>query len=226
MVMDKLLVNDWREKLYGELAQPYMKQLIKLLESKYEKETIYPARDSIFNSLRNTSYEDVKVVLLGQDPYHGAGQANGLSFSVQKGVKLPPSLRNIYQELVSDIGCNTPQHGSLEAWAGQGVLLLNTVLTVEAGKPGSHRGIGWEKFTDRIIRLLNDREKPIVFVLWGRHAQEKASYINGDKHCVITSPHPSPFAARKGFFGSRPFSKANAFLTANAISPVNWSIPE
>lgn len=224
--MKELLDEDWRWRLEDQLSLPYMMELTSILESKYAAGNVYPERADMFNALRYTSYEDAKVVLLGQDPYHGKGQAHGLSFSVQKGVKLPPSLRNIYKELEADIGCSAPQHGTLESWASQGVLLLNTVLTVEDGKPASHQGIGWERFTDRIIALLNERDRPLVFFLWGKHAQEKAGGIDGEKHHIITSPHPSPFAARKGFFGSKPFSRANEFLMKLGVPPIDWKIPE
>lgn len=218
--------NDWEPILEAERSEAYLIDLLAKIEAEYETKRIYPSREDLLNALYFTPYGEVKAVILGQDPYHGEGQANGLSFSVQKGVKLPPSLRNIYQELVSDIGCEAPKHGSLEGWAKQGVLLLNTVMTVEEGKPASHQGMGWEAFTDRIIGLLNERERPVVFILWGKHAQAKASLIDGDKHCVISSPHPSPFAARKGFFGSRPFSRTNEFLMANGMEPIDWNIPE
>ncbi|WP_138751830.1 uracil-DNA glycosylase [Paenibacillus sinopodophylli] len=215
----------WSQQLNNELDAPYMRELLGKLDGLYESTTIYPDKSDIFNALDYTSYEQTKVVILGQDPYHGPQQAHGLSFSVQPGMKVPPSLKNIYKELESDIGVPAPDHGSLEAWARQGVLLLNTVLTVEAGKPNTHQGMGWELFTDAIIAALNKREHPVVFMLWGKNAEAKASAIHTDKHLIISSPHPSPFAARKGFFGSRPFSRANAFLTQVGSKPVNWSIP-
>lgn len=222
----KLPDNDWGKLLQEELEQPYMQELLREVTLKYNNTRVYPPQEDLFNALRYTSYEDTKVVILGQDPYHGEGQAHGLSFSVQKGVKLPPSLRNIYKELAEDIGCEPPLHGCLEAWTRQGVLLQNTVLTVEEGKPASHQKLGWERFTDRIIALLNERSKPVVFVLWGNHAGAKASGIDGNRHHIISSVHPSPLAARKGFFGSKPFSKANEFLIAQGIEPVDWRIPE
>ncbi|MBH5316863.1 uracil-DNA glycosylase [Paenibacillus sp. GSMTC-2017] len=224
--MDNIFQNDWREKLEEELAQPYIQELFEQIEQRYTTSVVYPERHDVFNALNITSFENTKVVILGQDPYHGAGQGHGLSFSVQKGIKQPPSLKNIFKELVDDIDCALPVHGSLESWAGQGVLLLNTVLTVEEGKPNSHQGLGWERFTDRIIELLNEHENPIVFILWGKHAQTKASFISSNKHKIITSPHPSPFAARKGFFGSKPFSQANDFLISNGLTPINWSISD
>lgn len=219
------LNNDWGELLREELEAPYMCQLIELLESKYETMTVYPQRDHIFNALHYTSYEDTKVVILGQDPYHGPGQAHGLSFSVQPGVPIPPSLRNIYKELESDIGCSIAQHGCLESWARQGVLLLNAVLTVEEGNPNSHQKLGWERFTDAVINRLNERERPVVFLLWGKHAEAKASRIDANKHGVIASAHPSPLAARRGFFGSRPFSRANELLKQMGQAPIDWTIP-
>lgn len=222
----KLPDNDWGELLKEELEQEYMQELLREVALKYIDAKVYPTQEDMFNALKFTSFENTKVVILGQDPYHGEGQAHGLSFSVQKGVKLPPSLRNIYKELVEDIGCEMPQHGYLESWARQGVLLLNTVLTVEEGNPASHQGKGWERFTDRIIGLLNERSKPVVFLLWGNHARTKATGIDGNRHLILSSPHPSPLAARKGFFGSRPFSKTNDFLTAQGMELIDWRIWE
>lgn len=219
------LSNGWPQRLNGELGEPYMRELFDKLDALYESTTVYPEKSAIFNALHYTSYEQTKVVILGQDPYHGPQQAHGLSFSVQPGMKVPPSLKNIYKELESDLGVQAPDHGNLEAWTREGVLLLNTVLTVEAGKPNTHQGMGWEKFTDAIIDALNEREKPVVFMLWGKNAEAKASAINTEKHLIISSPHPSPFAARKGFFGSRPFSRANAFLESIGSGPIAWSIP-
>ncbi|WP_028611186.1 uracil-DNA glycosylase [Paenibacillus harenae] len=223
--MNIRLHNDWSERLGSELSAPYMKKLLAFIEKKYAAAAVYPSQEHIFNALHYTSYEQTKVVILGQDPYHGPGQAQGLSFSVQPGVKVPPSLQNIYKELEADIGCRVPDHGCLESWAAQGVLLLNTVLTVEEGNPNSHKGIGWERFTDAVIDALNKRKEPVVFILWGKHAQLKAVQIDGDKHHIIVSPHPSPFAARKGFFGSRPFSRTNAFLESTGRTPIDWAIP-
>jgi len=185
--------------------------------------TVYPSNDNIFRALELTPIEDVKVVILGQDPYHGEGQAHGLSFSVQKGVKIPPSLRNIYKELNADIGMDIPDHGFLEGWAKQGVLLLNTTLTVEAGQAASHQGQGWEDFTDRIIEQINAQDRLVVFMLWGSHAQKKIDMINGQKHMVLTAPHPSPLSAHRGFLGCKHFSKANAFLKAHGQNEINWS---
>lgn len=218
--------NDWEQVLEAELNEPYYKQLNAFLTDVYETKTVYPDRSHIFNALQYTPYEQTKVVILGQDPYHGPKQAHGLSFSVQPGVKIPPSLKNIYKELQEDIGCPIPEHGSLLSWAKQGVLLLNTVLTVEEGTPNSHQGLGWERFTDRIIAALNERDKPVVFILWGKHAQQKTGMIRADKHYIIESPHPSPFAARKGFFGSRPFSRTNEYLRLIGSPEIDWCVPE
>lgn len=185
--------------------------------------TVYPSNDNIFSALELTPIEDVKVVILGQDPYHGEGQAHGLSFSVQKGVKIPPSLRNIYKELNADTGMDIPSHGFLEGWAKQGVLLLNTCLSVEAGQAASHQGKGWEEFTDQVIEQVNALDKPVVFMLWGAHAQKKASMIDGDKHLVLTAPHPSPLSAHRGFLGCKHFSKANNFLQESGRGAIEWS---
>lgn len=222
--MKQLLHDGWWKWLKPEFEKPYYQRLREFLKSEYETETIYPDMEDLFNALQFTSYEDVKVVILGQDPYHGPNQAHGLSFSVQEGVKLPPSLRNIFLELKDDLGYDPPAHGSLEKWAKQGVLLLNTVLTVRQGQAASHKGQGWETFTDRIIELLNERELPVVFILWGKHAAEKKSLIDTDKHIVIQSPHPSPFSARKGFFGSKPFSRANKALKEMGRNDIDWEI--
>jgi len=219
------LSNDWAELLQEELEAPYMRLLMEQLELKYNTATVYPPREHIFNAFHYTSYNDTKVVILGQDPYHGPGQAHGLSFSVLPGVALPPSLRNIYKELESDLGCPIAGHGCLESWARQGVLLLNTVLTVEEGNPNSHQKLGWETFTDAVIRRLNERERPIVFLLWGKHAEAKAAQIDGEKHRIIASAHPSPLAARRGFFGSKPFSRANEQLAEMGEQPVDWALP-
>ena len=190
----------------------------------YDKKTIFPAKENVFNALKLTDYKDVKVVIVGQDPYHGVGEAHGLSFSVQKGIKIPPSLQNIYKELESDLGIKPKSHGELTGWAKQGVLLLNAVLTVEKDKASSHKGLGWELLTDYIIKLLNTREDPIVFILWGNFAKEKQKYITNKNHLVIMSAHPSPFSAYSGFFGSRPFSKTNDFLIKHNKKPIDWSL--
>ncbi|PLR67797.1 uracil-DNA glycosylase [Bacillus sp. UMB0893] len=222
--MKQLLHDGWWKWLKPEFEKTYYQRLRDFLETEYETQTIYPAANDLFNALQFTSYEDVKVVILGQDPYHGPNQAHGLSFSVQVGIKQPPSLRNIFLELQQDLGYDPPNHGSLEKWAKQGVLLLNTVLTVRNGQAASHKGQGWEKFTDRVIELLSEREKPVVFILWGKHAGEKKALINTAKHIVIESPHPSPFSARKGFFGSKPFSKANRALKEMGQDEIDWKI--
>ncbi len=216
--------NDWRNKLQDELEKPYLQKLWTLIEQYYEEKKIYPPKEDIFNALHFTPYSKVKVLILGQDPYHGEGQSHGLCFSVRRGVKQPPSLKNIFKELEADLGYRAPAHGELEAWAKQGVLLLNTVMTVEDGQAASHQKLGWEIFTDRIISLLNERETPIVFVLWGRHAQAKKAAIDTSRHFIIESAHPSPLSARTGFFGSKPFSRANEFLVQQGIEPIDWEI--
>ena len=208
-----------------EFSKDYYKQLHQFIEQEYQTKTIFPPKQEIFRALNLCPFEDVKVVILGQDPYHGYGQANGLSFSVRKGVAVPPSLINIYQELHNDLGCAIPSHGDLTSWAKQGVLLLNNVLTVQQGRANSHSGKGWETFTLNIVKALNAREKPLVFILWGKNAKEKQQYINTNKHLVLTSSHPSPYSADYGFFGSKPFSKANTFLTQQQMQPINWEIP-
>ncbi|RXZ77074.1 uracil-DNA glycosylase [Paenibacillaceae bacterium] len=222
--MAAIFQNDWAELLQSELEQPYYRKLRTHIAEEYRNQTIFPNMHDIFNALHYTSFADTSVVILGQDPYHGPNQAHGLSFSVQPGVRVPPSLKNIYKELQEDLGCSIPNHGYLIDWAKQGVLLLNAVLTVQASKANSHHGLGWEQFTDRIIHALNERDTPVVFILWGKHAQDKAAFINEEKHCVITSAHPSPFAAHRGFFGSRPFSRANAFLQSIGKAPIDWQI--
>ncbi|KZZ43254.1 uracil-DNA glycosylase, partial [Oleiphilus sp. HI0118] len=186
---------------------------------------IYPPENLVFNALNSTPFERVSVVILGQDPYHGSGQAHGLSFSVQPGVAIPPSLVNIYKELYSDVGAVPPMHGCLTSWAEQGVLLLNAVLTVEQGNAGAHQGKGWEQFTDEVIRALNDQRENIVFILWGNYAQKKGAFIDQSKHCVLTSAHPSPLSAHRGFLGSKPFSQCNAYLKSKGLPEVNWSLP-
>jgi uracil-DNA glycosylase len=223
--MSGIFHNDWAELLETETEQPYYREMRALLVQEYESQTVYPKMEHVFNALHYTAYADVKAVILGQDPYHGPNQAHGLSFSVQPGVRVPPSLQNIYKELKEDMGCPIPQHGYLAPWAKQGVLLLNAVLTVQAGHPNSHQKIGWERFTDRIIAALNDRDKPVVFILWGKHAQNKAHFIDHTRHYVIATAHPSPFAARRGFFGSRPFSKTNEFLRSVGSQEIDWCLP-
>ncbi|WP_186786104.1 uracil-DNA glycosylase [Paenibacillus agilis] len=218
--------NDWSEKLHDEVRMPYFKQLWSWLKGEYEREEIYPPYDQLFTAFRLTSYEDTKVVIVGQDPYHGPGQAHGLSFSVRPGVRIPPSLLNMLKEGASDVGITMPNHGSLTSWAEQGVLLLNTVLTVRAGQAASHKGMGWEQFTDRVIELLNEREKPIIFVLWGSHAQAKAKMIDQKKHFIVQSPHPSPLSAHRGFMGSKPYSKINAKLREWEETEIDWQLPQ
>ncbi|WP_173916357.1 uracil-DNA glycosylase [Halobacillus sp. Marseille-Q1614] len=218
--------NDWSDVLQAEMEKPYYLALREELKKEYAAEKIFPDMYDIFAAFHHTSFEETKVVIIGQDPYHGDGQAHGLSFSVQKGVALPPSLKNIYKELEDDLGIRPPSHGNLTSWAKQGVLLLNNVLTVRAHQAHSHRNLGWERFTDQVIHLLNERERPVVFMLWGKPAQKKASAVDTSKHCVIQSAHPSPLAAYKGFFGSRPFSKANQFLQEQGEEPVDWAIEE
>ncbi|MGL5820362.1 MAG: uracil-DNA glycosylase [Sarcina sp.] len=218
------LINDWKPLLQNEFEKEYYLNLREFLKEEYRIKTIYPHMNDIFNALHYTSFKEVKVLLLGQDPYHGAGQAHGLSFSVKKGVRIPPSLRNIYKELNSDLGCYIPNHGFLESWAKQGVLMLNTALTVREGQPNSHKGKGWEILTDKIIELLNEREDPVVFILWGANAISKERLITNERHFIIKSVHPSPLSASRGFFGSKPFSKTNEFLKSINKEPINWQI--
>lgn len=218
--------NKWDEVLTGEFDKEYYQNLRKFLIEEYRSKTIYPDMHDIFNALKATSYEDVKVVILGQDPYHEPGQAHGMSFSVKKGIKTPPSLVNIYKEMKDDLGYEIPGHGYLMQWAESGVLLLNTCLTVQAHKANSHKGRGWEQFTDRVISLLNDREKPVVFILWGANAKSKQQLITGRQHLILTGAHPSPLSAYNGFFGGKYFSRANEFLKANGETPVDWKIEE
>ena len=220
----KILKNDWHDLLNDEFKEDYYLKLRKFLINEYKTKTIYPDMYDIFNALHYTEYKDVKVVILGQDPYHGPNQAHGLSFSVKPNIPAPPSLINIYQELNSDLSCYVPNNGYLKKWADQGVMLLNTVLTVRAGQANSHRNMGWEHFTDKIISLLNDREEPIVFILWGRNAQSKMNIIKNLRHYIIKSTHPSPLSAHRGFLGSKPFSKANKFLTSIGKEPIDWQI--
>lgn len=222
----KILKNDWAPLLEPEFEKPYYQELRRFLVNEYNEQTIYPDKYDIFSALHLTSYENTKVVILGQDPYHGKGQAHGLSFSVKPGVRIPPSLKNIYKELADDLGCKIPNHGYLEHWAKQGVLMLNTVLTVREGKANSHRGKGWETFTDQVIKQVNQREKPVVFILWGRPAQMKKSLITNSHHYIIESPHPSPLSASRGFFGSKPFSKTNQFLREIGSEEIDWQIPD
>lgn len=216
--------NDWLEALSGELRKPYYKKLFETVNQEYKTHKVFPPADDIFNAFHLTPLHSVKVVILGQDPYHNDGQAHGLCFSVKPDVDIPPSLVNIYQELHDDLGCEIPDHGYLEKWARQGVLMLNTVLTVRAHQANSHRGIGWEEFTDAAIMALNGQDRPIVFMLWGRPAQMKKRMLTNPKHLILEAPHPSPLSAYRGFFGSRPFSQANRFLEAHGAEPVDWQI--
>lgn len=222
----KIFQNDWEELLADEMQKPYYRELRQFLINEYRTKQIFPDMYSIFNALHYTAFADVKVIILGQDPYHGDGQAHGLSFSVQPGIKPPPSLINIFKELEDDIGCTVPNNGCLRPWAEQGVLLLNTVLTVQAHRAFSHQGKGWELFTDHIIELLNKREKPLAFILWGAPARRKKAMITNSRHLIIESPHPSPLSAYSGFFGSKPFSKVNDFLQKNGQTPINWQLPD
>ena len=216
--------NDWDELLRGEFDKPYYLQLREFLKAEYNGFTIYPDMYDIFNALKFTPYSKVKAVILGQDPYHEPGQAHGLAFSVPTGVEIPPSLKNIYKELNSDLGIPPANTGDLTRWAAQGVLLLNTSLTVRRGAANSHKGKGWEIFTDRVISLLNEREKPVVFILWGNNAKQKQALITNPQHCILTAPHPSPLSASYGFFGCRHFSKCNAFLESRGIEPIDWAL--
>jgi uracil-DNA glycosylase len=217
------MTTDWNPLLRGEFDQPYWVQLQSFVEDERRHHTVYPAREDTFAALHHTSYADTRVVILGQDPYHGPRQAHGLCFSVQHGIDTPPSLVNIFKELKSDLDIPTPNHGNLEAWAHRGVLLLNTTLTVRAGQAGSHQGKGWETFTDQVIRVVNEKDF-VVFVLWGAHARKKKSLIDTQKHMVVESAHPSPLSAHNGFFGSRPFSRINAALRSAGLPDIDWSI--
>lgn len=223
--MKKIFENDWQEILADEFEKPYYQQLRKFVAQEYSTTTVFPSKEEVMNAFY-VSYQDVKVVILGQDPYHGPGQAHGMCFSVKPGVPHPPSLRNIFQELQSDIGCPIPKDGYLMKWAMQGVFLLNTVLTVRQGEANSHKGMGWEQFTDAVIEKLAKRQDPIIFVLWGRPAQSKQSIIrqSGAHHVILQAPHPSPLSAHRGFFGSKPFSKINEQLEAWGKQPIDWCI--
>lgn len=224
--MKKIFENDWQELLEDEMNKEYYKNLREFLVGEYRTQTIYPDKYHIFNALHFTSYKDVKVVILGQDPYHGPNQGHGLAFSVKKGVRTPPSLRNIYKELKDDLGIEIANNGYLDKWARQGVLLLNTSLTVRAGQANSHSKIGWQIFTDRIISLLNERKEPIVFILWGNNAKTKEKLISNPNHHIIKAVHPSPLSASRGFFGSKPFSKTNNFLKSIDKEPIDWQIED
>ncbi len=218
------ITNDWLEVLQPEFSKPYYKELYETVKKEYREYRVYPDSGDLFNAFHLTPLNNVKVVIIGQDPYHNVGQAHGLCFSVKPGIETPPSLVNIYKELQSDIGCYIPDNGYLTKWAQQGVLLLNTVLTVRAHQANSHRGIGWETFTDAVISALNKEDRPIVFLLWGAPAQKKKQMLNNPKHFILEAPHPSPLSAYRGFFGCKHFSKTNAFLERNGLSTIDWQI--
>lgn len=219
-----MINNDWDEKLKLIWESKGFNNFLTSIYEEYDKKIIFPPKDYIFNALKLTSFKDTKVVIVGQDPYHGEGEAHGLSFSVQEGIKLPPSLKNIYKELEDDLGIPPALKGDLTKWAKEGVLMLNAVLTVEKDKPASHRNKGWELLTDYIIKVLNTKEEPVVFILWGNFAKEKAQLITNPNHYIVTSPHPSPFSARSGFFGSKPFSKANNYLKSKGLKEIDWNL--
>lgn len=219
-----MIQNDWLQAIGAEFRKPYYTELFKFVKQEYDTKQVFPPADDIFNAFHLTPFQDVKVVIIGQDPYHNDGQAHGLCFSVKPEVEIPPSLVNIYQELHDDLDCYIPNNGYLLKWAEQGVLMLNTVLTVRAHMANSHHGKGWEEFTDAAIRALNEQDRPIVFILWGRPAQMKKNMLNNPKHLILEAPHPSPLSAYRGFFGSRPFSKTNAFLAENGLEPIDWQI--
>lgn len=218
------IADDWREILAPEFSKPYFTELWNTVCQEYETKTVYPAKENIFNALRYTPYHDVKILLLGQDPYHGEGQAHGLAFSVQPGVPAPPSLVNMFKELASDIGMTAPSTNCLTSWAEQGVMLLNTVLTVRESEPNSHKKYGWTTFTDSVISALNDREDPVIFLLWGANAKEKLPLITNSHHFILSAPHPSPLSASRGFFGCRHFSKANTILERLGKEPIRWQL--
>ena len=219
-----MITGGWEAALRGEFRKPYYRSLYEKVRQEYETRTVYPPAEDLFQAFALTPLEQVKVVILGQDPYHEPGQAHGLCFSVRPGVEIPPSLVNIFQELKEDVGCIPPENGYLESWARQGVFLLNTVLTVRAHQAASHRGLGWEQFTDAAIRALNAQDRPLVFMLWGRHAGEKSRLLNNPRHLVLTAPHPSPLSAYRGFFGCRHFSRCNEFLAAQGETPIDWQL--
>lgn len=221
-----MITNDWGEKIQGEYKKPYYKKLYETVLQEYRTKEIFPASQDIFKAYDLCPYHKLKVVILGQDPYHNTGQAQGLSFSVKKGMALPPSLQNIFKELSDDLACPIPRNGDLSPWAEQGVLLLNTVLTVRAHQAFSHRGIGWEEFTDATIEAIEEKEEPVVYILWGSPAQSKRKMIRQKKRLILTAPHPSPLSAYRGFFGSRPFSKCNAYLEKEGLSPIDWRLTD
>lgn len=219
-----MITGEWLTALSPEFKKTYYAELFQFVKKEYNSAQVFPPADDIFNAFHLTPLDKVKVVIFGQDPYHNDGQAHGLCFSVKPDVAIPPSLVNIYQELHEDLGCEIPNNGYLEKWARQGVLLLNTVLTVRAHQAFSHRNMGWEQFTDAAIRVLNEQDRPIVFILWGKPAQMKKSMLNNPRHLILEAPHPSPLSAYRGFFGSKPFSKTNAFLQENGVEPIDWQI--
>lgn len=219
-----MITKKWDEILNEEYKKDYFKKLVSDIRYEYQIHTVYPKADDVFNSMKYTDYDNIKIVIIGQDPYHGEGEAHGLSFSVQDGIKLPPSLVNIFKELKSDLGYDAPKSGSLVKWAKEGVLLLNSILTVEKDKPLSHKKYGWETFTDAIIKKINEKETPVVFILWGNYAKSKKNLITNPNHLVLESSHPSPFSCNYGFLGSKPFSKANKFLESKKISPVDFNL--
>lgn len=219
-----MIGNNWDNILKEEYKKDYFKNIVMFINKEYKEKTIFPPKSSILRAFKLTDYDDVKVVILGQDPYHGVNEANGLAFSVSKGVRLPPSLQNIYKELRDDLGIEVSTNGDLEKWAREGVLLLNSVFTVEKDKPASHKDIGWEQFSDEVIKKVNEKKTPVVFILWGNFAKSKAKYITNNIHLIISSPHPSPFSAYSGFFGSKPFSRTNEFLRKNNIKEIDWKI--
>jgi hypothetical protein len=221
-----MITNDWAEKMEGEYKKPYYKRLYETVVREYRTKEIFPASKDIFKAYDLCPYHKLKVVILGQDPYHNTGQAQGLSFSVKKGMALPPSLQNIFKELHEDMHCPIPGNGDLSPWAEQGVLLLNTVLTVRAHEAFSHRGIGWEEFTDATIKAIEEKEEPVVYILWGSPAQSKRKMIRQKRRLILTAPHPSPLSAYRGFFGSKPFSKCNAYLEKEGLTPIDWSLPD
>ena len=221
-----MIENDWAEKLQGEYKKPYYRKLYNTVVKEYKEQQVFPKSGDIFKAYDLCPFHKLKVVILGQDPYHNVGQAQGLSFSVQKGIALPPSLQNIFKELQDDLSCPFPKSGDLSHWAEQGVLLLNTVLTVRAHQAFSHRGIGWEEFTDATIRAIEEKEEPVVYILWGSPAQKKRAMIHQKKRLILTAPHPSPLSAYRGFFGSKPFSKCNAYLEQEGLSPIDWRLSD
>lgn len=220
--MNVKIAPPWKEKLSDQFEQPYFQSLVSFVKSEYTSHTVYPPGKEIFSAFDRCSFDDLKVVIIGQDPYHGPGQANGLCFSVQDGIRKPPSLLNIFKELKNDLGIEIPESGNLERWADQNILLLNATLTVRANTAGSHQNKGWENFTDAVIKVISEEKENIVFILWGAYAQKKGQVIDANKHFVIKSAHPSPFAADRGFFGSKPFSRTNEYLESKGRSPINW----